>query len=78
MAIDFYAEARRLITMIQREGMSDWAAKIQSAFDEGVTATEILMMLRWGIGEYLAAGVGTSNTTEFAKDLYHKIDSVVS
>lgn len=78
MAIDYYAEARRLIAMIQSDGMSDWAAKIQNAFDEGVTATEVLMMLRWSIRQYLAAEVGASKTVEFAEDLYEKIDSALS
>jgi hypothetical protein len=45
MGYDYYAEAKRLAIMLSNESLDDWSLKILSVMEEGVTATEILMML---------------------------------
>lgn len=78
MSYDYYAEAKRLATILSNERLNDWALKISIAMEEGVTATEILMMLRWTLGNFLSAGVGSKEAIGCAKQLYQKIDVALS
>jgi len=77
MNYDYYAEARHLADLLKNENMDDWAFKILGAIEEGVTATEILMMLRWNLGTLLSTKVGSTDVRFCAKQLYLKIDNVL-
>ena len=48
---DHYEFARELISDMERQGLSDGAARLKSALDEGATGTEILMALRFSLAE---------------------------
>lgn len=78
MSYDYYAEANRLAAMLSNECLNDWAKKISSPMEEGVTATEILMMLRWNLGNFLSAEVGSEEVMVCAKELYQRIDDALS
>jgi hypothetical protein len=78
MSYDYYAEARSIAEALKQEGLSNWGSKILSAIDEGVTATEILMILRWNLENFISSQLGSENIVERAKLLYQKIDSVLS
>jgi hypothetical protein len=78
MNYDYYAESRRLAAKLSDESLDDWALKILSAIEKGVTATEILMMLRWNLSNFLLARIGSDEVICRAKQLYQKINSVLS
>ena len=78
MSYEYYAEARHLADMLKSEGLDDWAVQILNVLKEGVTATEILMMLRWNIGNFLAAQVGSEEVIAHAKHMYKKMDAALS
>ena len=78
MSVDYYAEARYLAELLKQEGLEEWAGKVLNALDEGVTATEILMMLRWNIGKLLATQAASGETSAYAKSLYQKIDTALA
>lgn len=78
MSYDYYAEARYLADTLKKEGFSDWAIKVLSAMEEGVTATEILMILRWNLENFLSSQLGSENVIDRAKQLHQKVDAVLS
>jgi hypothetical protein len=53
MVVDPYAEARSLALSLRGGGFAAWAAKLEDIVDGGATATEILMGLRWIVGQIL-------------------------
>jgi hypothetical protein len=53
MVVDLYSEARSLAITLRKEGLADWASKLDDIVDGGATATEILMGLRWTAGQIL-------------------------
>jgi hypothetical protein len=77
MNYDYYAEARNLAEMLKKEDLSAWATKILTAMEEGVTSTEILMMLRWNIDNFLSAQQGSKNLVNQAQQLRQKINSAL-
>lgn len=77
MNYNYYAEARHLADLLKNERQYDWAFKILGAIEEGVTATEILMMLRWNLGALLSTKVGSADVRDCAQQLYLKIDNVL-
>lgn len=74
MNYDYYSKARDLASLLKQEGLTEWAEKILTAMDIGVTSTEILMMLRWNLGNFLASKQGTLYAISQADLLYKKID----
>ena len=47
MARDYYAEAKDLAAILDRDGLPEQAQALVRAIDDGSTGTEILMALRW-------------------------------
>ena len=47
MARDYYAEAKELAVLLEREGLAEEARSLVHAIADGSTATEILMAIRW-------------------------------
>ena len=78
MSYDYYAEAKYLAETLKEEGFGDWALRILSAMEEGVTATEILMMLRWNLENFLKSQSGSEKVIDRAKQLNKKIDAALS
>jgi hypothetical protein len=78
MRRDYYAEARQIAATLQKEGLDDWAEKISRPMEDGVTATEILMMLRWNLGLFLEAHVGSEAAVTGATQLFNQIDAALS
>jgi hypothetical protein len=54
MARDLYADAHTLAAALSDAGLASWADRIEDIISGGATATEILMGLRWTLGELLA------------------------
>lgn len=54
MARDLYADAHALAAALSDAGLASWADRIEDIISGGATATEILMGLRWTLGELLA------------------------
>lgn len=44
---DYYEEARLLASNLRKEGFEEWAERFEKTIEDGFTATEILMGLRW-------------------------------
>jgi hypothetical protein len=53
VARDVYGEARALGVEVWDAGHPDWSKRIDDVVAGGATATEILMGLRWTLGELL-------------------------
>ena len=77
MNYDYYAEARHLADLLKNEKLNDWAFKILGAIEEGFSATEILMILRWNLEILLSTKVGSADVRDCAQQLYLKIDNVL-
>jgi len=77
MQVDYYFEAKKLADFLKNENINDSAVNIQSSLEEGVTSTEILMMIRWHIGNYLSSKRGSDEVNILANDLYQKLDKVL-
>jgi hypothetical protein len=75
---DYYAQARQLAEALQDEGLNKWAREILSSLEEGATATEILMSLRWKLSNFLSAPSGSEEVVAGATRLYQKIDAALS
>ena len=55
MPRDFYADGRELAEHLREAGFEGWAQRIDAVIDEGFSATEILMGLRWTASKLLEA-----------------------
>jgi hypothetical protein len=77
MQVDYYSEAKKLANLLKKEGINDSAVNILSSLEEGVTSTEVLMMIRWHIGNYLSSKCGSDEVNILANDLYQKLDKVL-
>jgi hypothetical protein len=55
MQRDFYNDAFELAHQTRDAGHPDWAVRLEDTIESGSTATEILMGLRWVLGELLSA-----------------------
>jgi len=53
-AYDYYGEAKRLAKALETSGFSDYATEILGAMEEGVTGTEIFMIMRMRLAKLLA------------------------
>ena len=53
MARDLYGAARALGTEVWDAGYPEWSQRIDDAVAGGATSTEMLMALRWTLGELL-------------------------
>lgn len=78
MSYDYYTEAKKIAAILQEEGLSYWATQIISAMEEGATATEILMMLRWRLENFLASQSGSTNVIAYTELLHQKIDTALN
>ena len=74
MKYDYYSKAKDFASLLKQEGLTEWSEKILTALDIGVTSTEILMMLRWNLGNFLASKLGSQYAISQADILYKKID----
>ncbi len=63
MARDYYQEAETLARFLELEGDHRGALSIRSAIEDGSTATEILMALRFRAQEIIAEGRPENATT---------------
>jgi hypothetical protein len=55
---DYYGEARALGADLWEAGFKEWADKIESVIQSGSTATEILMGIRWTLGQMTSSESG--------------------
>lgn len=53
MPLDFYAETRALGNSLWDAGFASWAERLDSVMLGGATPTEILMGVRWTLGQLL-------------------------
>lgn len=78
MSYDYYTEAEKISATLQEEGLNDWADQILNTMKEGATATEILMMLRWRLENFLVSPSGSTNVIAHAEQLHQKIDAALN
>jgi hypothetical protein len=50
---DYYADARALGAALRDHGLPEWAQRIDAVIEAGATGTEILMGLRWTLGQLM-------------------------
>jgi hypothetical protein len=79
MAIDYYEEARQIITALKSEGLLAEADAVREVMEAGVTATEILMGVRWQLKQIDGANK-TANvvTKRKIRDLVEELNKVLS
>jgi len=63
MARDLYADGYELAERLQERGEREWSDRISNSIDDGFTATEILMALRFQITELLGSDVSLDEDT---------------
>ena len=74
MARDLYNDAFELAEQARDAGHPDWAGRLEDTIESGSTATEILMGLRWVVGEILSAITDLPPETRgLAEDLWVSI-----
>ena len=77
-AYDHYAEARRVIAAMREEGLQDPAQALDDAIAAGFTSTEILMVLRWHLAQFLSAQpAGSGALRQSAEALHKRIDATL-
>jgi hypothetical protein len=70
MARDYYAEAKELAALLEREGFAQEARSLVRSISDGATATEILMALRWRLERIDSPGfMLTSQTRARVREL---------
>ena len=78
-AFNHYEKTRSLAGSLLSEGHYEWAQRVTSAIEEGFTATEILMAIRWNLEELRAARVDLSPKVHAAvNELLREIDGVLN
>ena len=77
MSYDYYAEARKLAQLLKDEGLNERGEKVLSSLEEGFTATEILMVIRWNLNELLSTELGSAEARSCARRLAEKIDIIM-
>jgi hypothetical protein len=76
---DYYAESRALGADLREAGYKPWADKIDTIIETGSTSSEILMGLRWTLGELCAKEHSLSpDIKQRAESLQTEIDSALS
>jgi hypothetical protein len=76
---DYYAESRALGADLRETGHKAWADKIDTVIETGSTSSEILMGLRWTLGELCAKEHSLSpDIKQRAGSLQTGIDSALS
>jgi len=76
---DYYAESRALGADLWEAGYKDWADKIDNVIEGGAMSSEILMGLRWTLGELGVKEHGLSpDLKQRAESLYREIDRALS
>jgi hypothetical protein len=75
---DYYGEGRALGADLWEAGYKEWADKIDSVIQSGSTATEILMGMRWTLGQMLIAQETLPvQLAERARDLEQEINKAL-
>lgn len=74
---DHYSEAKRLVRLLREDGLTTWANGIESAMDEGSTGTEIFMMLKMQVKNYLASNQGSAVAIECANRLFEQLNEAL-
>jgi hypothetical protein len=75
---DYYADAKKLADLLEKEGLFEHSKNILYAIEEGMTSTEILMALRRPINTCMSLGKGTKNTVTSAKILSHELNKALN
>lgn len=79
MTRDYYAESRALGADLRKTGHKAWADKIDTVIETGTTSSEILMGLRWTLGEFCAKEHFLSpDIKQRAESLQTEIDNALS
>jgi len=61
---DYYESACTFIEVLKTEILFTEASELQKAIDDGSTANEITMALRWNLQKIIARDLAWSNTTQ--------------
>jgi hypothetical protein len=78
VARDYYAEATELAGRLWDEGNKEWADRLTEVIETGFTSSEILMGLRYQLGQLLSGGPSLPEGLRAqAKSLYEAIDSAL-
>jgi hypothetical protein len=77
VARDYYEEAECICEQLERSGRSDLADEIRDTMEQGSTATEILMALRWKLDQALAAESGLGLAEARMRSLKQGLDDVL-
>lgn len=77
MVNDPYAEARAIAKMLRLQQRHEWSSKIEDIIAGGSTATEILMGLRWILGELLRDEPLDGATATRARELEKAVDALL-
>lgn len=78
MARDYYAEAHEVAERLAESNQREWSDRIAQVIEEGFTATEILIGIRFQLGELLASDALLSeDTMVLADDLRRAVEEAL-
>lgn len=78
MPRDYYADAHEIAERLAESNERDWSMRIERVIEEGFTATEILMGIRFQLGGLLASdAVLDDDTRALADDLRQSIEEAL-
>jgi hypothetical protein len=78
MPRDFGKDGFELAEKVRQAGQPGWALRVEEAIKYGSTSTEILMALRWTIGEMVGEGIELPAATRIlAEDIRRGIGKVL-
>jgi len=63
MSRDLYADGYEVAEQLREAGLLEWSQRVASAIENGFTATEILMGLRWQLEQVLGSEVDLPSET---------------
>lgn len=72
---DHYAAASRLSNLLDETELHDWAQRIRHGMSDGATGTEIFMMLRIQISEFLDSRQGSAEAISIASGLLSELNA---
>jgi hypothetical protein len=75
---DHYAAAIILSNLLRHENLGEWAQKIEGGVEEGATGTEIFMILRMRMSEFLLSGRGSAAAILLAEELFRQLNLSLS
>ena len=78
MARDYYADGHEIAERLVERGHREWSERITEAIESGSTGNEILMALRWQLGNLMGADLGLDEDTRaLAESLHADLDTVL-